>query len=137
MGNINPQFLNTPPLTPTVQFTSADTTALKAIVTADATKGGAVTQLNATSSDSAAITAQLSVTFGGVTNIIGEVIVGVGAGTDGSTPAVNLLDTDQIKLFQNDGSLLLGAGAVLSVNCKITMTTGTFAVTAAGGNYAA
>ena len=122
--------------TPAIQFTSADTTATKTVLTAGG-DGGAITQLNATSSDSAIVTAVLSLNDGSTTNIIGEVIVAIGAGTDGSTPAVNLLDPDQIKLLQNDGSILLGAGASLEVNCRVTMTTGTLGVTAIGGSYSA
>ena len=133
--NTDPIFLKTI-ATPAIQFTSADTTALKTVLTAGA-DGGAITQLTATSSDSAIVTAVLSLTSGGVTNIIGEVIVAIGAGTDGSTPAVNLLDLDQITLLQTDGSILLGPSAILSVNCRIAMTTGTLGVTAIGGSYSA
>lgn len=133
--NENPIFIKTVS-SPATQFTSADTTIGKAVFTAGP-EGGAVMNLNATSSDSATIIAQLSVNDGVLTNIIGEVTIAIGAGTDGATPAVNLLDPDQIRLFQNDGSLLLGPNASLEVNCRATMTTGTLAITAGGGSYSA
>ena len=117
---------------PAIQFTSADTTATKTLFTAGA-DGGAVTQITATSSDSVAIVVVLTVN----SNIIGEVSVPAGSGTNGTLKATTLIDSDKITFFQNDGSILLGGAVSFEVNCKATMTTGTLAVTAMGGSYSA
>jgi len=117
-------------------FTSADTTVAKTIATVTA-DGGGVTNLSASSSDSAAITVVLTLNDGSTVAQLGEVIVPIGAGTNGTTPAKNLLDAVAMPgIFQNDGSLAMGPSAILQVAAKVTMTTGTLGISATGGNYA-
>jgi len=134
--NTNPIFLKTV-LTPTLQFIDSDGTATKQVIIAGG-DGGAVTQLSATSTDTSDVIMVVSLNDSVNTNVIGEVNVPLGSGTDGTNPAVNLLDSAAITLLQADGSVLLGPGASLVVNPK-TAVTATFQidVTAMGGSYSA
>jgi hypothetical protein len=131
--NNKPIFLNTL-VTAVDTIVPADTTATKTMLTAGA-DGAGVTNLTAASDDTSTVT--LVIKIDGVQ--AGEVVVPIGAGTDGSTPAKNLLDSTAMPgLFQADGSLLLGPLAVLTVNAKATITAAkTVSIILAGGSYSA
>lgn len=132
----NPTFLNTI-ATPAVQFLNADGTATKTVLLAGA-DGGAVTDLTATTDDTSAVIIVLSLNDGVTTNILGEITVLAGSGTDGATLPTNLLDPAIITFLQNDGSILLGPAATLLANAKVAVTaTKTVYVTAMGGSYSA
>ena len=133
--NKEPIFLNVPS-TVNQQITNADTTNAKTMATAGA-DGGAVMTMSATTTNASDVIAILNIDDGSVTIVVGEVTVPAGAGTDGSTPAKNLLDTLAMPgLFQNDGSLILGPLAELSVGVKVSLASGkTLDISAQGGSY--
>jgi hypothetical protein len=134
--NKDPIFLNSV-VTSNVSIANSDGTDLQTVLTAGA-DGGAVTQLSATTTDTSAVIAVLTLSDGTTAVIVGEVTVPIGAGTDGSTPAKNLLDgTAMPGVLQEDGSLVMGPAAVLSVSAKVAVTAAkTLDVTASGGQYA-
>ena len=119
-----------------VEINNSDGTALQAVFTAG-TDGGAVTNLTATTTDTSDVIAVISRTVGAQTNVIGEVIVKAGSGTDGATPTTNLLDVTALNgVLLNDGSLPLGVSGVLSVNAKSAVTAATvLSISAIGGSY--
>jgi hypothetical protein len=121
----------------TQSFNNADGTGAKTILVAGA-DGAAITNLTAVSTSSAAEIAVLELDDGSTTVRLGEVSIPIGAGTDGATAAKNLLDATAMPgVFQADGSLLLGAGATLSVKMKAAVTSGVVEVAGQGGQYAA
>lgn len=135
--NKDPIFLNTV-ATANVSIANADGTTDQDIFTAGA-DGGAVTNLSATTTDTSAVIAVLKVNDGSTDIVIGEVSVPAGSGTDGSSPTVNLLSATALPgVLQADGSLALGANAILSVAAKSAVTAAkTFDVMAVGGSYSA
>ena len=134
--NKDPIFLNSV-VTSNNSIANGDGTALQEVLTAGA-DGGAVTRMSATTTDTSAVIAVLTLNDGTTAIVIGEVSVPAGAGTDGSTPAVNLLSSVAMPgLLQADGSLPMGSAAVLSVSAKVAVTAAkTLDVTALGGQYA-
>lgn len=134
--NKDPIFLNSIVMS-NVSIANSDGTDLQTMFTGG-DDGGAVTQLSATTTDTSAVIAVLTLSDGTTAVIVGEVTVPIGAGTDGSTPAKNLLDDVAIPgLFQPDGSLAMGPAAVLSVHAKSAVTAAkTLDVAAVGGQYA-
>ena len=135
--NKKPIFLNTA-ITKNVEIDNAAGTAASAVFTAGS-DGGIVTNLSATTTDTSAVICVLTLNDGAQTNVIGEVSVAAGSGTDGSSPTVNILDASALKgLLQTDGSLIVGANAVLSVGAKSAVTsTKTLNVSMSGGSYSA
>ena len=112
-----------------------DTTTAFVMFTAGA-DGGAVTKLNASTTDTTAVIVVLTVSDGSTTVVLGEVTVPPGAGTDGSTPSVDLLSSIAIPgAVQADGSIILGPAATLSVAAKATLSTGVLNIAAQGGQY--
>lgn len=134
--NKDPIFLNSV-VTSNNSIANGDGTALQEVLTAGA-DGGAVTLMSATTTDTSDVTAVLTLNDGTTAVIIGEVTVPAGAGTDGATPAKNLLDNVAMPgALQADGSLVMGPTAVLSVSAKVAVTAAkTLDVAAAGGQYA-
>lgn len=134
--NKDPIFLNSVD-TSNVSIDNADGTALQAILTAGA-DGAAVIRMSATTDDTSAVIVVITLNDGTTALIVGEVTVPIGSGTNGSAPAVNLLDEVAMPgLFQADGSLVMGPAAVLSVSAKVAVTSGkTLDITASGGQYA-
>ena len=135
--NKNPIFLNLVTII-NQSIANADGTTPKIVFTATA-DGGAVTKCSATTTDTSAVIAVLTVSDGTTTVTLGEVTVPAGAGTDGSTPAKNLLDSAAMPgAFQEDGSLVLGNAATLSINAKVAVTAAkTLDISTQGGQYAA
>ena len=134
--NKDPIFLNSV-VTSNNSIANGDGTALQTVLTAGA-DGGAVTLMSATTTDTSEVIAVLTLNDGTTAVIIGEVTVPAGAGTDGATPAKNLLDNVAMPgALQADGSLVMGPTAVLSVSAKVAVTAAkTLDVTASGGQYA-
>jgi hypothetical protein len=135
--NKRPIFINTVVST-VIEIDNADGTAVQTVL-AGGTDGSGVTNLTATTTDTSAVIAVLTMTDGSTTNVLGEVNVPAGSGTDGASPAVNLLEALDIPgAFQADGSILVGANATLQVNAKSAVTAAkVLSVTAAGGSYSA
>ena len=123
------------PTTVCQEVLAADTTSQKTLYTAGA-EGALIDNVSVTSDDTAAAILVVTVNDGSSDCQIGEVTIPIGAGTDGSTPAVNLLDPISMPFFQSNGSLPIGASAVLKVNAKATLTAGkTIKLVAFGGDY--
>lgn len=135
--NKTPIFLNTIVGKSTIFNNAAGST--PAIVFSAGADGGSITNIVATSTDTSARILVLTMDDGVTTVQLGEVSVPIGAGTNGSTPAVNVRDLDQLKgLFQNDGSILVGAGCTLRINIKTAVTAAKEVhVYTAGGSYSA
>ena len=132
--NKDPIFLNSV-VSKTASIENADGTTPELMFTAGA-DGGAVLRLTAASTDVGSAIAILTVSDGTLSVQLGEVTIPIGAGTNGTTPGVNLLDASKMPgVFQADGSLALGPAATLSVGLKAA-TNGVVTILAQGGQYA-
>lgn len=96
----------------------------KTLFTASA-EGGLVNSIAVTSTDTSPVIIEILVTpSGGVAQKIGEVNIPAGSGTDGTLPAINLLNASALAgSLQADGSLALEGAGVLSVRNKTQVTT--------------
>ena len=113
-----------------------DGTGLKSMFTAG-NDGGALVKLTATITTTSVVVV-LTINDGTTAIVVGEVTVPSNAGTNGSTPAVNLLDPIAMPgLLQADGSLVLGPQASLSVNAKVALGAGVLNIAGQGGSYSA
>ncbi len=120
-----------------ITFLPADTTVAKTFITAPA-DGQNVASISVTSTDTSAVILVLTLNDGSADFIIGEVTIPIGAGTDGSTPAVNLLSIGAMPFFQADGSMVLEGTWLLKINAKTTITSAKqIDLVAFGGDYAA
>jgi len=135
--NKAPIFLNTVS-SANVSIANGDGTTQKNALVAGA-DGAAVTNLNATSTDTASKIVVLKINDGSTSIVVGEVTVPAGSGTNGTAPAVNLLDDVAMPgLLQADGSLILGAGCTLTLGVKAAVTAAkTIDINVQGGQYAA
>ena len=133
--NKNPIFLNSV-FSKNVEIDNAQGTTSEIVFTAGA-DGGAITNLSATTTDTAAVIVVLTMNDGTQVNVIGEVTVPAGSGTDGTAATKNLLDSTVLAgVLQTDGSLVIGANAALSVAAKAAVTaTKILSVASAGGSY--
>ena len=111
------------PSTPCQTIAAADTTTQKTLVTAGL-EGALIDNISVTSDDTASAIVVLTINDGSTDCQIGEVTIPIGAGTDGSTPAVNLFDSAALPFLQGANSLPLGASAILKANAKVTLTAG-------------
>lgn len=92
---------------------------------AGSTDGLRIKSLIATNGDSTARVLQIVKTVSAVDYILGEVSVPAGAGTDGATPAVNLLNSTMMPGLQNDGIqrfLEVANGTTLKIKSKTAIT---------------
>ena len=135
--NKEPIFLNAP-LHGFAVIDNAQGTTAEDLFTVGA-DGGAITNIVATSTDSSAVTIVLSISVGTNTNVIGEVTIPAGSGTNGTANPVNVLTNVGLTgINQNDGSMVLGDGGRLVVNAKAAVTAATqINITATGANYTA
>lgn len=121
--------------TDTISFANADGTAVKALATPGA-NGRNIRAIAVASDDTAAVTLVLSILKSAVTYKIGETVVPIGAGTNGTAKAVNLLNSVDATWLNPDGSIDLASGAVLQVNAKVAVTaTKKVDVVAFGADY--
>ena len=101
---------------PGVQFTSADTTTKKTLMTAGAA-GARIDRIGVCSNDTAAVNLAFSYSVGGTDYYIGNVLVPIGSGYT-TVAIVDAIATLSPYL----GYLTLEASALLKVNCVATMT---------------
>lgn len=121
--------------TDAVQILPADTTVAKTLST-PGTNGRNLRAISCVSDDTAAVTVILSILKSAVSYKIGESVVPIGAGTNGSAKAVNLLNSVDATWLNADGTLDLASGAVLQVAAKVTITAAkTVNIVAHGGDY--
>lgn len=129
---------NTTPIFPgtvttdAVRFENADGTTAKTLLTA----GSAGTRVDAiivTSTDTSAKTLTLGMLKGAVTYRIGEIVVPIGAGTNGTEKPA---DGFTLALPFGGGSINLEAGCSLTVAAQVAVTSGkALDVVAFGGDY--
>jgi hypothetical protein len=121
---IAPIFVGTPKVG-VVQILPADTTTAKTLVTAGSS-GTKVVSLTATSTDSTARVITVSLVRSATAYVLTTVTVPITAGTDGTTPSVNLLNTSIFPGLpvDNDGQpyLFLQSGDTLTVASTVTVT---------------
>jgi len=100
---------------------------------------GAITNLVATSTDTSAVILVVSINDGTNTNVVGEVSIPAGSGTNGTANPVNVLtNVGMTGNNQNDGSMLIGPNATLVINAKVAVTAAkVLSITATGGSYTA
>jgi hypothetical protein len=99
----------------------ADTTTPFTVYTAGS-EGGRLLAISAVTDDTTAVTVNIYITpSGGSAHRIGQVVVPIGAGTT-TVPSVNLLTAAKLPFLQPDGSLLLEAGAAVSIAANATLT---------------
>jgi len=114
-----PAFVATPK-TPVASIANADGTSFKALVTG-ATNGTRVDAVSIANSDASnAYIVQVSVQKSGVDYELGEVSVAAGAGTNGSTKSVSMLNATDLPFLAvtESGSIWLESGASLRVRSK-------------------
>ena len=135
--NKDPFFLNTIIQT-NGEIDNAQGTTTEVIFTPGA-DGGAVTNLVATTTDTSSVTLVISVNDGSSTNVVGEVTIPAGSGTDCTSLPVNVLtNVGMTGNNQNDGSMLLGPSSTLVINAKSAVTAAkVLSITATGGSFTA
>lgn len=114
-----PGVRSVPPVHLYENLVQADGTNFVTLHTVTAEKGIDLGSLRATSTFSSAVTLQFAATLGGVDHILGEVQVPAGAGTNGTTGYVDILDQLNAGLV-----LSLAPSLVLKVKSKTEISTG-------------
>lgn len=118
------------PIDKGLQFTSADTTTKKSLVTGD-TDGTRIDSIMCSTNDTAAVNLAFYINDGSTDFYIGNVNLPIGAGYT-TVSRVEALTT----LAPQTGYLWLPSGYVLKCNCVATMTAAkTTDVVAMGGDY--
>jgi hypothetical protein len=122
-----------------VTLTSADTTVAKLCFTAGADDSD-VKAIIATSDDTAAINLKVYITRGGTDYLIGTVNIPIAAGTNGSTPATDILNSTAFSGLPLDSVgkryIPLKNGDTLKVGALVTMTAAkTCTVSVLGQDY--
>lgn len=121
----NPQFVNNVKDAVAV-IQNADGTSFKTLL-AGAGSGHRIKSLSFTSDDTSTRVVQIAKTVSAVDYILGEISVTLGAGTDGSTAAINGLNATPMPALQNDGVSRfwdLASGTTLKIKSKVAVTAG-------------
>lgn len=130
-ANIDPIFPLTPK-TAAATIVYADSTNKKTLLTAGA-NGARLDQIRICSDDTAAVIVQVfsSINGGTTWHILGEVVVPIGAGTNGTEQWVDVLET-----LNSEDALALQAVELIGVAAKAAVTSGkTVTVTARYGDF--
>lgn len=94
------------------------------------TNGCKVESISACSDDTSAVVVQLIATISAVDYVLGEVTIPIAAGTNGSTKAVNLLNTTDLPWLRSDEAgrpyLYVANGTTLKIKAKTTVTAAKF-----------
>ena len=112
--------------TPGARIQNSDGTSAVTVMTAG-TSGAKIESIAATNTDTVPIILQIVATISAVDYTLGEVSIPAGAGTDGTTKAVDLLNVTALPWVRNDGVnayMLLEAGAILKAKAKTAVTAG-------------
>lgn len=118
-------------------FVNADGTTPKDLIIAP-TDGTKIFAINVTSDDTATVNMKVFLHDGSTAYLLGTVAVPTLAGTNGSAPAVNVLDPTAIPGLDADGELFLPAGYKIQVAPLAAVTAAkTVTVVGLGANYAA
>ena len=120
-ANTSPIFALSPNLTE-ITFVNADSTTPKTIFTA-ATDGSVLKHINVTSDDTTdPVLLDVFVDDGTTAYLLGRVGVATLAGTDGTEPAVDILDAGMIPGLGTNGSLFLASGYTVEVAPSVAIT---------------
>lgn len=118
-----------------VTFVNADGTTAKDLVSAG-TDGTKVFRINCTSDDTSTVNMEVYIHDGTTAYLLGTVAVATLSGTDGSTAAVNVLDSTLIPGVDQDGELFIPSGYKLQVAPLAAVTAAkTVTVVCFAGNY--
>lgn len=125
-----PTFVGTPGLA-LLQLTSGEGTATEPLLDVTGTGSAKVVSIIATSTDTSNRTVQLYVLRAGTLYLLGSTVIPAGAGTDGVTPAVNMLNPSLMPGLpvDNDGQaylFLVGGTDKLEVILVAGLTSGKF-----------
>lgn len=104
-----------------VTIVNADGTTAKALFSAGA-NGSRIDQIVCSSDDTGAKTIQLIVNDGTNDNIVGEVAIPAGAGTNGSTKAVKVINATDLPWLSDSGSIFIKTGYSIKVKSKAAVT---------------
>lgn len=119
-------------------FVNADGTTKKTLLTAGSS-GTRVDTISATSDDTSTRVMQLWVTTGGVDYLLGEVSITLGAGSDGTTKAISVLNVTDLPWVRDEGGnkvIYLESGEVLKGMMKVAVTAAkTIYLRAQGADY--
>lgn len=105
---------------------STDSTTAVTLISAGSS-GAKVESISATSTDTVSITVQIVASVASVDYTLGEVAIPAGAGTNGSTKAVDVLNVTDLPWLRSDGVnryILLGSGVSLKIKPKTAVTAG-------------
>lgn len=136
---------NTTPIFPgtlknyAARIQNADGTNAVTLITGP-TNGCKVESIAVTSDDTAAQTLQLIATISAVDYILGECAIAIGAGTNGTAKAVNLLNTTDFPWLRSDEAgrpyLYVASGTTLKLKSKVAVTAAkTIAAFAQAGDF--
>jgi len=133
-----PVFVQTPKVTQ-ITIVAADASNLKTVCTAGA-NGSKVVALNLCSDDTSARIIQILITRSATSILVGSVNVPTLAGTDGTNPAVNALNSSMLPglPLDNDGVryLFLQSGDTLQIKSTTTVTAAkTVSATCVSGDF--
>jgi hypothetical protein len=116
-------------------FVNADGTTAKDLVSGG-TDGTKVFSINCTSDDTSTVNMQVFLHDGTTAYLLGTVAVATLSGTDGSTAAVELLDSTAIPSLDTDGELFIPSGYKIQVAPLAAVTAAkTVTVVCFAGNY--
>ncbi len=114
---------------------NSDGTTAQDLVTAGV-DGSRIDSISVTSDDTAAIDLIVNYNDGSTDHPIARVAVPVGAGTDGSTPPVSLLNADDMPFLGDDLSLYLEAAQKITISAQTAVTAAKkIVLVATYGNY--
>jgi hypothetical protein len=120
------------------RIVNADGTGKKTIVT-PVGAGTRLKNLIITSDDTSARTLQLVKTVSAVDYILGEIVIPIGAGTDGATAAVDVFAGSLLAGLQTDGIskwIDVASGTTLSLQAKVAVTAAkTIYISGEGGDF--
>ena len=133
-ANTTPIFVATANLEE-VTFVNADSTTPKDLVSAG-TDGTKVFAIAATTDDTSANNVQLYIHDGTTAYLVGTVNVPTLSGTDGSTVAVDILDSTALPWLDADGEFFIPSGYKIQVAPLAAVTTAkTLTIVCLAGNY--
>jgi len=104
-----------------IDIENSDGTSLQVLLIAG-TDGARINMISAVSDDTAEIIVDLYINDGASDFLIGSVTVPTLSGTDGSTPAISLLNATDLPYLGDDLSLFLEGGNILKVAVQTAVT---------------
>lgn len=133
-ANTNPIFINKAN-NQEATFVNADGTTAKDLIVAGA-DGTKINGIAVTSDDTSARVLQLLVHDGSTAYLVGSVNVPTLAGTDGTTPGIELLSATLMPWLDSEGGFFIPSGYKIQVKPTVAVTAAkTVTIVGFGGNY--